>query len=684
MRSPLVWYLMECMAAPKKNGVLVVQRRRNPEIIQTSAIPLFVLSGNQYANGYMAMHMGIWHIACGSHVDVKRAYSHLAGSVHETTARRALETMADDSFEPRSGLEFLQVWEGGVGLENRMICGCACTAIGLEDCEPDAFDFVDCFTRILKNEHAELTVSKLHEDIDWDHIRGVQSLHVLRALCSFVPSLKMREGQKTKVVPLGCNAKHEIEISGMMRALLDFFRQAGLSPKYAASLIAWVGGDGGSVLAIDAAKKYSATMYDPEDVECDYKNLYNVMSTLGIWHTQLTMQNSIAANHYGPVVTCDPSSLSRSGACAGFKWPMNFKDCGNYYPLSRSMTAIWETHVLDCWRLELEFNNYKKINPYFDALANEAKLPTFEWFLAKAEWIVDCYMTPDAYEQALSETLNNSAPDHLKFPIGKPHSSCGTISTSQSKGNDEPTTNMAISKDPEVEGDAEDKPPTQSSESKKKKPATHVEEKGFTGDRVLANTILFMMEYSWWIEATYAIPEGDIGWIWIFVAAVAGNTNYVNLLLEMYCLFQYKSSQNLKDAIWNNWLVNVTDMVKKSGKNFDDKFLRKSPSPILHEPPTSSPSGSIDEDDIISVEGAASDEEIIEKDDEINLLEERNNHSRLDPGPELMPSIDPNSGRLITEWEDDVEELLEGDDTLDSGDASKISEFEQDSDIDLQ
>lgn len=74
----------------------------------------------------------------------------------------------------------------------------------------------------------------------------------------------------------------------------------------------------------------------------------------------------------------------------------------------------------------------------------------------------------------------------------------------------------------------------------------------------------------------------------------------MNLLLEMYCLFQYKSSQNLKDAIWNNWLVNVTgelgrwipddllqehynrwleEMVKKSGKNFDDKFLRKVISP---------------------------------------------------------------------------------------------------------
>ncbi|KAE9390952.1 hypothetical protein BT96DRAFT_832722, partial [Gymnopus androsaceus JB14] len=62
-RAPLVWYLTECMAAPKKNGELIVRKRRNPSIIQTSAIASFVLCRNQYANGYMAIQRGIWHIA---------------------------------------------------------------------------------------------------------------------------------------------------------------------------------------------------------------------------------------------------------------------------------------------------------------------------------------------------------------------------------------------------------------------------------------------------------------------------------------------------------------------------------------------------------------------------------------------------------------------------------------------
>jgi hypothetical protein len=42
-----------------------------------------------------------------------------------------------------------------------------------------------------------------------------------------------------------------------------------------------------------------------------------------------------------------------------------------------------------------------------------------------------------------------------------------------------------------------------------KKP--HVEAEGFNWDRVLANSALFLEDFGWWIEATYAIPEGDIG-----------------------------------------------------------------------------------------------------------------------------------------------------------------------------
>ena len=42
-------------------------------------------------------------------------------------------------------------------------------------------------------------------------------------------------------------------------------------------------------------------------------------------------------------------------------------------------------------------------------------------------------------------------------------------------------------------------------------PEQHVEVAGFKGDRVLANSQLFMIEFGWWTEIAYAISEGDIG-----------------------------------------------------------------------------------------------------------------------------------------------------------------------------
>ncbi|KAE9393583.1 hypothetical protein BT96DRAFT_999358 [Gymnopus androsaceus JB14] len=732
-RAPLVWYLTQCMAAPKKNGKLVDHKHRSPELIQTAVISSFALSQNQYANGYMAIQlMGVWHIACGSHVD-----------------------------------EFLRVWEGGIGLENRMICGCTCTMIGLEDCAPDAFDAEDCLACILKNERPGLTVSQLWNDINWEHICGVQTLHVLRALLSYCPLLNfmeklvseafrtkyaihcMRAGWKTKVVPLGCNSEHEIETAGMLHALHNFFSQAGVSPDLASSLLAWVTGDGGSLLAIDNAKKYLAAMYDPEDPESDYKNLHHVIPTLGIWHTQSTMQNTIAGNHYGPLATDVPSALSQSAACTGFKHPTNFKDCGNYYPLQQSMTAVWETQIIDCWRqvlIELSLDNYKKVVPHFEDLARDSRLPTFEWFLEKAECIVNQYMTPDAYKQALSKELNNSTSNALKFPIGKPFS----FSTSRTVTSDSAATENALDEGGDAnDGDVEEDEPVEESTTEKK-PTAHTEKAGFTGDWVLANLILFKMEYSFWIKAAYAIPEGDIGWvweilkIWIFVAAGGNNMNYVYLLLEMYCLFRYESSKNLRDAIWNNWLVNVTgelgknipddllqehynqwieDIVKKCGKNFDDKFLRNaispnsewqyckpwitkekqqnpldsstaspsapsSPSPLppsdplqLQSPvppslspipePSRTPSPILVDSQTSSSSGT-SDEDKKTSEEEARSddeeLLEEISLSRLPFGPELMASIDPSSGRLIYEWDSDAEELDDG--NAESGDSS--------------
>ncbi|THU82310.1 hypothetical protein K435DRAFT_621540, partial [Dendrothele bispora CBS 962.96] len=85
--------------------------------------------------------------------------------------------------------QFVKVWEGGIGRENRLICGCAGTAIGMDDIAPGAFNLENRFSRILRNDWSELTVEKIYDNINWNHISAIQELHVLRVLLQFVPSL---------------------------------------------------------------------------------------------------------------------------------------------------------------------------------------------------------------------------------------------------------------------------------------------------------------------------------------------------------------------------------------------------------------------------------------------------------------------------------------------------------------
>ncbi|THU86115.1 hypothetical protein K435DRAFT_868618 [Dendrothele bispora CBS 962.96] len=89
--APLLWYLTECMAVLRNTE----RKHRPPHIVQVAALSSFSMAHNQYANGYWAMQNGIWHIACQSHVDVRRIDCHKGGSVHNTTARKALETIAN-------------------------------------------------------------------------------------------------------------------------------------------------------------------------------------------------------------------------------------------------------------------------------------------------------------------------------------------------------------------------------------------------------------------------------------------------------------------------------------------------------------------------------------------------------------------------------------------------------------
>ncbi|KAJ7886538.1 hypothetical protein B0H14DRAFT_3729305 [Mycena olivaceomarginata] len=355
------------------------------------------------------------------------------------------------------------------------------------------------------------------------------------------------------------------------------------------------------------------------------KNIYasyrNAISTPETWHTKSTQLNSAATNHYGPAASPDPSSLSRSSNAANMKRPTDLKKC-DFYPTSRSMTMIWEARVLDCWRLVLGCDT--DLLAHFDELAAHDCLQTLEDLLEQASIIRERYACQTAYEQSLDKLEQDGASSRTKFPEGSKQTPATAPDASAAESeadtdmpglddipdDDEPAP-LGEDLEPSIGISTTPEPAEPTGKSQEEEgPKTHKEPPGFDGDRVLSNAILFLMEFGWWIELNYAIPEGDVGRvfeilkIFIFTFAGSSNQNYLRYMLDLYALLEFECSPELKEALLNNWLINLTgelgkflegdlmqewnnrwlsDFSGQRGGDYDDKFYRETIAPnVLH------------------------------------------------------------------------------------------------------
>jgi len=109
--------------------------------------------------------------------------------------------------------------------------------------------------------------------------------------------------------------------------------------------------------------------------------------------------------------------------------------------------------------------------------------------------LVDRYASQDAYEQALSKAESTDAPAAMKVK-------CCPSWTSSSHGVSSMVMNM------EVPSSQDTNAPSLPNESV---PMAYQETDKFDGDWVLANSILFLQDFNWWMELAFAVPEGDIG-----------------------------------------------------------------------------------------------------------------------------------------------------------------------------
>ncbi|KAJ7675501.1 hypothetical protein B0H17DRAFT_1140257 [Mycena rosella] len=452
-----------------------------------------------------------------------------------------------------------------------------------------------------------MTVESLYDSIDWEHMDNITNLHFVRVLVDF-PHHRL-EPRKKRLQPLSTNSEQQMENKGYQAGFRDFDEQMGIEPEKCDDLLSWNRADGGGHATLMRQKMIQVTT---KDIYASYRN---AISTPETWHTKSTQLNSAAANHYGPAASPDPSSLSRSSNAANMKRPTDLKKC-DFYPTSRSMSMIWDARVLDCWR-----TCRPPLFAHIDDLLEQASI------------LRERYASQAAYEQALDKAEQDGALHRSKFPMGSAENDIDTEMPGLNTIPDihDPAEDAAVGAEPSAEIPTTPEPKDSNAEAcdAEEGPKVHKEPPGFNGDRILGNSILFLMEFGWWIELNYAIPEGDVGrvfeilkvhilyrrfnvgkesnfetQIFIFTFAGSSNQNYTKYMLDLYALLEFECSPELKEALLNNWLMTLrgeigtfiegdimqewnnrwlTQISGQRGGDFDDKFYRKTIAPnVLH------------------------------------------------------------------------------------------------------
>ncbi|KAJ7805999.1 hypothetical protein B0H14DRAFT_2382203, partial [Mycena olivaceomarginata] len=210
------------------------------------------------------------------------------------------------------------------------------------------------------------------------------------------------------------------------------------------------------------------------------------------------------------------------------------------------------------------------LEKYFASLETASQLPDLDTILDNATMLADRYTSQAAIQNSMRSAEATSAKNPNRVPVGSSWIPRGS-SDSAADTNTNPRT-------------------------------SHTESPGFTGDRVLRNSEIFLLDFGWWIEIAWSVSEGDIGrvWeilkIWIFKFAGSSHRNYTKYLLEFYCLLRYEASEDLSDAILDNLLLRITAelgkclpgdllqehydkwlqaMSRRHGGEFDEPFFRQ-------------------------------------------------------------------------------------------------------------
>jgi hypothetical protein len=249
-----------------------------------------------------------------------------------------------------------------MGRVNQLRIGTAATVFEAEDFLPAAMDIDDRRARIAENKRKDVTVPSLLALVDQKHMDVIGALQWLRILVHYVPELSKYKSKvselyrtkgakkpinphrKTRVHPLGTNAKNEAKTTELKDALLDFLNQMGQRDGDYLRKLLPVGGDGLTYEKILQLKRYMQFHGD------ELQSLELLVPMLELWHLEWTDLSRLFEVHWGHYLSSDdPGTMRNSAAEIGRKEPANLSKV-DYYPYMQLAYLILDVRLLDCWR----------------------------------------------------------------------------------------------------------------------------------------------------------------------------------------------------------------------------------------------------------------------------------------------------------------------------------------------
>ncbi|KAJ3745217.1 hypothetical protein EV360DRAFT_57505 [Lentinula raphanica] len=601
--EPFLYHFLSCVASgkPSIDGTLVRKTRPIDNVV-THSIAALNFSLNRYAN-WLPVARGILYFSTSAPKDIfayesrtgtMPVYSTIYSILRELGVKEGLATKSAGSDPKLWGKVFfdntqryLRQRDLRFGREHKMSVGIAGTFVEYAEgtFPPEAHDLQDKNTRVAKNERAHIKTDFFVNLLNLEHLETVGLLQWLDCLVTHIPELTHYKEHVTllyettaaldrlpptasKIHCLSTVAKNENITSDLHSTILNFLAQIGQTEDSYLPRIWPFGGDGLTYQRLLELKRY--TQFDDNDL----LNLGPVEPQLEWWHTMWTDLNRIYETHWGEPFSKDPSTLGHSSWKIGRDDPSNLKKI-DYYPGIQLAYLVLDARMLDCWRLAFKSTD---IFHYFRDLKEQDRLPEFEDLKSMALTLYQSYSTTQAYYDALHDAdasdETSSWIEHI--PVGTPW-----------QGPQQPRKQTQKGKEADEERD----------------------EIRASGDRVLANSIVFMRDALLSRECANAAASGDVGRVWevmkfwLFTFAGSSHSKYATYLLETITSLELESSKPLRDALLRTMLVNLSGrpgafspcdivqeyfnrllefIVERKGKEFDHTFIQHIISRNLH------------------------------------------------------------------------------------------------------